>query len=124
VPGADEPPPVEIDLRPMVRAIVQDHLAGRPAALVSGRFHATLAEATAAALARLRPETGRRPVVLTGGCFQNELLAERMRRALGSRWPVYTHERVPPGDGGLALGQTLVARAVAERGVPDAAAAH
>jgi hydrogenase maturation protein HypF len=113
--------PLEIDLRPMVRAAVHDHLDGRPAALVSGRFHATLAAATAAALARLRALTGVRPVVLTGGCFQNELLADRMRRALGSHWRVYTHERVPAGDGGLAIGQALVARAVAERGGPQTA---
>jgi hydrogenase maturation protein HypF len=107
---------LEIDLRPMVRAALHDHLSGRPAALVSGRFHATLAAATAAALARLRPATGARPVVLTGGCFQNELLVRRMRRSLESHWRVYTHERVPPGDGGLALGQALVARAAARRG--------
>jgi hydrogenase maturation protein HypF len=61
-------------------------------------------------------------VVLSGGCFQNELLVDRMRRSLGSRWRVYTHERVPPGDGGLALGQALVAEAVARRGGPGAAA--
>jgi hydrogenase maturation protein HypF len=114
--------PLEIDLRPMVRAAVHDRLSGRPAALVSGRFHATLAAATAAALARLRATTGARPVVLSGGCFQNELLVDRMRRSLGSRWRVYTHERVPPGDGGLALGQALVAEAVARRGGPGAAA--
>ena len=114
--------PLEIDLRPMVRAAVHDQLAGRPAALVSGRFHATLAAATAAALARLRPATGARPLVLSGGCFQNELLVARMRQALDPRWRVYTHERVPCGDGGLALGQALVAQAAARRG--GAAAAH
>ena len=106
----------------MVRAAVRDQLAGRPAALVSGRFHATLAAATAAALARLRPATGARPLVLSGGCFQNELLVARMREALAPRWRVYTHERVPCGDGGLALGQALVAQAAARRG--GAAAAH
>lgn len=104
---------LEIDLRPMVRAALHDHLAGSPAALVSGRFHATLAAATAAALARLRPATGARPVVLTGGCFQNTLLVDCMQRALDPHWRVYTHERVPPGDGGLALGQALVASAAA-----------
>lgn len=114
--------PLEIDLRPMVRAAVRDQLAGRPAALVSGRFHTTLAAATAAALERVRPATGARPLVLSGGCFQNELLVARMRKALAPRWRVYTHERVPCSDGGLALGQALVARAAAQRG--GAAAAH
>jgi hydrogenase maturation protein HypF len=113
---------LEIDLRPMVRAAVRDQLAGRPAALVSARFHATLAAATAAALARLRTATGARPLVLSGGCFQNDLLVARMRHALAPRWRVYTHERVPCGDGGLALGQALVAQEAARRG--GAAAAH
>lgn len=121
VPGAAGPTPLEIDLRPMVRAAVHDQQAGRPAALISGRFHATLAAATAAALARLRPATGARPLVLSGGCFQNELLATRMRQALEPHWRVYTHERVPPGDGGLALGQALVAQAAARRGGAAAA---
>jgi hydrogenase maturation protein HypF len=108
--------PLEIDLRPMVRAAVHDQQAGRPAALVSARFHATLAAATAAALERLRRATGARPVVLSGGCFQNELLAMRMREALEPHWRVYTHERVPCGDGGLAFGQALVAQAAVQLG--------
>jgi hydrogenase maturation protein HypF len=106
-------PLLEIDLRPMVRAALGDRLAGRAAALVSGRFHATLAAAMAAALERVRPAAGRRPVVLTGGCFQNTLLTVRMREALAPHWRVYTHARVPCGDGGLALGQALVAQAAA-----------
>ena len=122
LPGGEGVAPLEIDLRPMVRAALTELLRGGPAALVSGRFHATLAAAMAAALERVRPATGARPVVLTGGCFQNELLAARMRGALEPRWRVYTHERVPCGDGGLALGQALIAAAAAQRGA--AAAAH
>jgi hydrogenase maturation protein HypF len=48
--------------------------------------------------------------VLTGGCFQNALLTQRVRaRLLEEGWTVYTHRQVPPGDGGLALGQILIA---------------
>jgi hydrogenase maturation protein HypF len=108
--------PLEIDLRPMLRAAVADQLSGRTVGHISARFHATLCAATAAALERLRPLTGVRPVVLSGGCFQNALLSEGMLRALGPRWRVYSHERVPAGDGGIALGQALVAAAAARRG--------
>lgn len=105
-------PRFELDLRPLVRAVVRDKLAGRAAAEISGRFHATLGAAVAAALERLRGTLASRPVVLTGGCFQNALLTERMAAALvGRGWSVHWHERVPSGDGGLALGQALVAGA-------------
>ena len=53
------------------------------------------------------------PVVLTGGCFQNALLAERTHEALLDEFHVFLHHRVPPGDGGVALGQAFVAAAIA-----------
>jgi hydrogenase maturation protein HypF len=53
---------------------------------------------------------GLKQVVLTGGCFQNALLSDRTRQRLTeSGFEVFTHARVPPGDGGIALGQVLVA---------------
>lgn len=104
-------PRLEIDLRPLVRAAVRDVLAGRAAPEIAGRFHATLASAVAAALERLGPQVRGRPVALAGGCFQNARLAEDVAAALSGRFAVHLHERVPPGDGGLALGQALVAGA-------------
>jgi hydrogenase maturation protein HypF len=107
--------PPELDLRPMLRGAVDDFLSGASAAAVSGRFHNTLAKA-AGALVRLAVQrAGALPVVLTGGCFQNALLAERVlsqvEQSGGTR--VFLHRRVPPGDGGLALGQAVVAGALA-----------
>ena len=55
---------------------------------------------------------GRLPVVLTGGCFQNPRLVADVRRRLEPAHVVWQHGEVPPGDGGLALGQALVADAV------------
>jgi hydrogenase maturation protein HypF len=59
---------------------------------------------------------GALPVVLTGGCFQNAFLAERITAELSGSFKVYLHGHVPPGDGGLALGQALVADAVTRGG--------
>lgn len=101
---------LEADLRPMVRAAVGDLLAGTPAGVVSGRFHETLAQAAVAMLSAVEipPDL---PVALSGGCFQNPRLVEAIVRRLPGERAVLRHRRVPPGDGGLALGQALVADA-------------
>jgi hydrogenase maturation protein HypF len=106
----------EADLRPMVRAAVADLVDGAAPALVSARFHATLADAAAAMVRRAAASVGRLPVVLTGGCFQNALLAGSLDRQLAGDFDVRRHGAVPPGDGGIALGQAVVADAVARSG--------
>ncbi len=107
--------PAELDLRLALRAAVSDFLTGVSPSAISGRFHNTLARATAALVRHAVERSGRLPVVLTGGCFQNALLAERVRRELVERegCRVFLHRRVPPGDGGLALGQAAIARSLA-----------
>jgi hydrogenase maturation protein HypF len=107
--------PWQIDLRAMVRDVVDDLRAGVSASTISARFHNTLAAATAAVVRRAARERGVLPVVLTGGCFQNARLAERLAGALVAAFTVHLHRNVPPGDGGLALGQAVVAAAVARR---------
>lgn len=102
----------EVDLRPLWRALTSDVIADRPAAEISVRFHEALAEAGAEVVRRAAAERGRHPVVLTGGSFQNAHLAEGMLRRLHVSFEVYQHAFVPPGDGGIALGQALVADAV------------
>jgi hydrogenase maturation protein HypF len=101
-----------VDLRPMVRDVVGDLIEETPGRVISGRFHNTLVQATSEVVRAANREHGRLPVVLTGGCFQNPRLAEHLAGALAPHSPVYLHSRVPPGDGGLALGQALVAAAV------------
>jgi hydrogenase maturation protein HypF len=51
------------------------------------------------------------PVVFGGGCFQNARLAESIAAALRPSAPVFMNHAIPPGDGGIALGQALVASA-------------
>ena len=100
---------VEVDLRPAIRQATADILRCERAAAIAARFHNTVVSASAAVVRRIVRDRGRLPVVLTGGCFQNARLAEGLARTLASRCDVYLHQRVPPGDGGIALGQALVA---------------
>jgi hydrogenase maturation protein HypF len=94
------------DWEPMLRAILADRAAGIPIGRVSARFHNALAE-LAAGVAR---QWGGRCVALTGGCFQNALLARRVWDKLREAgFQVYLPSQVPPGDGGIALGQALIA---------------
>jgi hydrogenase maturation protein HypF len=96
------PPPAMGDWEPMVRAILADVAAGQPVGRTSARFHNALADWAVAAARRW----GGEQVALGGGCFQNALLTERTSarlRAAGFR--VLMNRQVPPGDGGIALGQ-------------------
>jgi hydrogenase maturation protein HypF len=106
--------PTAVDLRPALRAAVGDLLAGRPAGTVSGRFHATLAAAAAEVVDVAARAVGRLPVVLTGGCFQNPRLVADVAAGLAGHHDVLTHRDVPPNDGGVALGQAVIAAAALE----------
>ncbi|HUL59817.1 MAG TPA: carbamoyltransferase HypF [Anaeromyxobacteraceae bacterium] len=103
--------PWQLDLRPLWRALAADVADRQPAGLVSSRFHGALAAAGAELVRRAARAHPGLPVVLTGGCFQNARLAEALLRELSGDFRVYLHGRVPPGDGGIALGQAAVAGA-------------
>jgi hydrogenase maturation protein HypF len=91
--------PIVIDWEPMLREIVA---AGEDLGVTALRFHVTLA-AMAAAVAR---RIGEPKIVLSGGCFQNRLLTELVIRHIQEAGlQPYWHQRVPPNDGGIALGQ-------------------
>ena len=100
------------DPLPLVEAITKDISSGRSAAEVAGRFHLTLAMMIAEVCAQIRLRTSLSLVVLSGGVFQNCLLTEMvLARLEKSEFKVLTHSLVPPNDGGLALGQAVVALA-------------
>jgi hydrogenase maturation protein HypF len=95
------------DWGPLIRGVLADRAAGAPISRVSARFHNALADMALEIAASAAPGL---PIVLSGGCFQNALLTARVRSRLSDAcFPVYTHKRVPPGDGGIALGQVLLA---------------
>ncbi len=104
--------PWEVDLRPAVRAAVDDLRAGAPAGDVSARFHNALVAVTVQLLEAIRAERGGMPVGLTGGVFQNAWLAGGVQRQIVNEINVLRHSKVPPGDGGIALGQALIADAI------------
>lgn len=100
---------LEIDPRPMIRSIAAERAA---APVVARRFHTTMVEAVARTCVELRERGAPRTVVLSGGVFQNVLfLQETTLRLTREGFEVYRHQRVPPNDGGLSLGQLAVAAA-------------
>jgi len=100
------------DSAPVIRAVVADVRAGVAAAVVGARFHAGVADLVCDLADRIRGQDGLRTVVLTGGVFGNALLlANTRRRLLATGFTVLCPRALPPNDGGLALGQVLVAAA-------------
>ena len=99
-----------IDFAPMIGAICGDLAKGRDAADIARAFHHTVARGILDLCVRIREESGASRVVLSGGVFQNRLLTEETALLLtvGGFEP-YCHRLVPPNDGGLALGQAVIA---------------
>ncbi|WP_031161262.1 carbamoyltransferase HypF [Streptomyces durhamensis] len=100
----------EIDPTPMLRALLEDQRRGTPAPVLAARFHRGVAAAVAGVCDRARAETGLTTVALTGGVFANGLLEQECTARLAAAgFTVLRHGDVPPNDGGLALGQLMVA---------------
>jgi hydrogenase maturation protein HypF len=96
----------------LVRAAAEDLLAGVPRQIISARFHQGVAAMIGEACGLLRERSGLGTVALSGGVFQNLLLLGTVVDLLeGLGFRVLTHSRVPPNDGGISLGQAVVAAA-------------
>lgn len=103
---SDTYPLEEGDWAPMVLAMREDVRTGSSPAVMAAKFHNTLA----AWIVSVARTAGERQVVLSGGVFQNGILVERASRLLEERgFQVFTHHAVPSNDGGLALGQAVLA---------------
>ena len=102
--------PIDVDLRPMIRAIVAGVEAGKSQPLLAARFHATLIAVIAEVCRRMRAELQLNRVCLSGGCFQNAILLAGSIEALRhDDFEVFTHREVPANDGGISLGQAAIA---------------
>jgi hydrogenase maturation protein HypF len=95
---------VIVDWEPMIRQILDDISGQMPVALISAKFHNTVADAGV----RIAEIAGEKKVALSGGCFQNRYLTEKtVSRLKDAGFAVYWHQRVPPNDGGISLGQAV-----------------
>ena len=107
--------PAEADWLPLLDALLHDCAQGVPLAAISARLHNALVDLAQA----LAEHVGLPRVVLCGGCFQNQRLAAAVHARLVSRgFAVHLPRLYPPNDGGLSLGQALVARLMEDGDVP------
>ncbi len=107
-----------IDPAPLLWAAYADYRAGRPLPTIAVRCHRAVADFTTAVCTRLAAATGLRAVALSGGVFQNTLLLREMLASLrAAGLEVYFQRRVPTNDGGLSLGQAIIAHS--QRGAAD-----
>ena len=105
----------QIPVGPIVRGVVKDIENGLQVSDISSKFHMTLIRLFSDLCTLLRQETGLDRVVFSGGVFQNARLLGGLRKALGERnFQVFTHSLVPTNDGGISLGQAVVAAAIAK----------
>jgi hydrogenase maturation protein HypF len=98
--------PIVVDWAPMMRQIISDVRQEVPASVIARKFHNALASMAVSVAQAI----GLERIALSGGCFQNKLLTEHavtQLQAAGFR--VYWHQRVPPNDGGISVGQIAAA---------------
>jgi hydrogenase maturation protein HypF len=102
--------PRKIKWQGIVKQIVKDITRGIPVSEISDKFHNTIARIISDIAGTIRKETGLQKIVLSGGVFQNALLLDKSVSLLTTGgFQVFTHSRVPPNDGGLSLGQAVIA---------------
>jgi hydrogenase maturation protein HypF len=109
--------PIVVDLRQTIATIAKEIARHRPVNEISARFHNTLSAAIVETCCRIRGSEGLDRVCLSGGVFQNHLLlgltaAELRRLGFG----VFLHAMVPANDGGISLGQAVIANELLRRG--------
>jgi hydrogenase maturation protein HypF len=102
--------PIVIDPTEMIRGIVRNLIDGAPPSKISGKFHRTIASLIINICDVIRSKERLNRVVLSGGVFQNIFLLSLVTKGLKeSGFEVYTHHLVPTNDGGIALGQAVIA---------------
>lgn len=108
-PGADGC--LQLDSHALFRAVYEDRARGTDVPLIALRFHHSLAEGLAELAAHEAGRLGIRHVGLSGGCMQNVTLTLALAEALEQRGLIpLPHRNLPPGDGGISLGQAAWGR--------------
>ena len=98
--------PIVVDWAPGILQLLDDVAGGEDAGLISAKFHNGLVEAAVDVAKKI----GESKIVLSGGCFQNRYLTERIvERLREENFRPYWHQRIPPNDGGISAGQCVAA---------------
>jgi hydrogenase maturation protein HypF len=104
--------PMIVGVQTLIKAVVGDILQGTPVQKISARFHNSVADMTVSVCDRIRQETSLEQVVLGGGVFQNMFLLNRLvSRLKENNFQVYLPRQTPVNDGGISLGQAVIANA-------------
>jgi hydrogenase maturation protein HypF len=99
-----------VRLKDLLSAIIEDLRQGVPGGRISAKFHDTVAQMTSQMCRLIADESGISQVALSGGVFQNRLLLRKTVRLLErGGFQVFTHRQVPCNDGGISLGQAVIA---------------
>ena len=115
---SDNDKPYILDISAMIEAIVTEMETGQNMAKIAASFHQTVIDAFAVMANEMRKKTDLTRVVLSGGCFQNKILLERAIDKLeNAGFDVYCHKQVPANDGGISLGQAVVAASMIKKGL-------
>jgi len=109
--------PMVVDLRQTIATIVRDLASHRSIAEISASFHNTLSAAIVEVCCRIRKSEALDRVCLSGGVFQNHrLLSRTVAQLRSSGFGVFLHAMVPANDGGISLGQAVIANELLRRG--------
>ncbi|MCK4245381.1 MAG: carbamoyltransferase HypF [Candidatus Omnitrophica bacterium] len=101
-----------IDPKDIIVGIIEDLKRSVPVGTISFKFHNTIAEIIVNTCQRIGKETGLSEVALSGGVFQNIFLLNRtFNRLIKEGFKIYLHHQVPTNDGGICLGQAVIANA-------------
>jgi len=120
---AASPYPFEIEdgvfrVRELLKRVIEDLRENKSASLIGARFHQTVCMMALEASKYAHQKSGVNEVILSGGVWQNQTLLDMARVALSRNdFVVFTHQKTPANDGGLALGQAAIANFKAQNGV-------
>lgn len=104
--------PFQIDVKPIVQGVVRDVINHISQPVICGKFHNTLIHLFTELSEVIRKTTGLNRIALSGGVFQNQILLKGFSRSLaGKGFKVLSHSMVPCNDGGISLGQAIIASA-------------
>jgi hydrogenase maturation protein HypF len=97
----------------IIAGIIKDKLLGEEASLISDKFHNTIIKFSKEICKLIRKDTGINEVALSGGVFQNSYLLKNLINELeNEKFIVYTNKSIPANDGGVALGQIVIANEI------------